>query len=874
MRLANGAGNVPIVGKRRHGSTSQPNPPSPAHSIGRDRDWDTLATAATSPSATLPQLPPPPPLPTPLPTPALPVINPLSVKPRSQQQPLQTPPALPPQPSPYDIPGSLTPNRPQPRPPSPPSARPSLPSAFSQTSAPPPLHSPPAPQPPSQTSSGLQHFWGSHVRKGSEAALERERALEATELEREAHGREWRRRQWGGSSTVGSTASTNDFGRSGVNEFGGIGRSPIPIVGATGSSNGNGSTLSAGSGAGSPGMEGWVVVDDRERADREREKEQQQQRLHAGYGIERSTSSLGRRAPDPWESNSPSSNPSTSPPRSMPQQMQAQPRAHFASNPVSFPSSTYKPPPLPQQPQSQGQPPHSALRRPPFPYQQQSQPAPSSTSPIPQFGFYNPTTSSYNLNINLPAGRSTVVPPLMGARSYENLKGRPLGTGSGGGATKVLPYGRNGGPASPNGSSNGGYFVNGVGMRNMGPRPPLRDRVDRERERERDAYGGMAEESSSRSHPSVDITGNNRSGGSSPQTPTPTGPISLPEVPRTDGGTLRPKEDGWILKYMEGQSLDGESTVLPQHSASATYIPPPPPPPAPTPSPTSHAVHSVDFAQLDGNGSGSSDSDESDSDDEGATLWQTPRPKPTSTSSAMSSNANTLVGSNGKPTLTLRIDDESESGPSTPGVSRDPQDPNGLTVPRPAKPPAPRESTWAVRPTAEDVYERLEEFFPGHDLDKPMIDAPLASGGTSPTANDLMPAPPSTPNPVTAPAAPNRFKHKKSIRIVANERKRMLDKLPEVKEAASSSVLRRRSTKLWGSRVEEVTPFQDRVKLPSAVPESPPGTGPKRMLNIFSGLAHAESYIIQLSSNGSRVNSSVKERTVVFTSPSTRLREK
>jgi hypothetical protein len=89
-------------------------------------------------------------------------------------------------------------------------------------------------------------------------------------------------------------------------------------------------------------------------------------------------------------------------------------------------------------------------------------------------------------------------------------------------------------------------------------------------------------------------------------------------------------------------------------------------------------------------------------------------------------------------------------------------------------PPAPRESTWAVWPTVEEVYKRLEEFFPEHNPNKPMMDAPLAF--MSPTGNDLMPGPPSTPNPITPPAAPNWIKHKRSIRILVNEEERVLDK--------------------------------------------------------------------------------------------------
>jgi hypothetical protein len=68
-----------------------------------------------------------------------------------------------------------------------------------------------------------------------------------------------------------------------------------------------------------------------------------------------------------------------------------------------------------------------------------------------------------------------------------------------------------------------------------------------------------------------------------------------------------------------------------------------------------------------------------------------------------------------------------------------------------------------------------------------------------------------------------------------------------VKEAESSNVLQWRSMKLWGSRVEEVTPLQNQVQLPSTVPEPLPGTGPKHMLTISSDIAHTDAYIVQLS---------------------------
>lgn len=134
--------------------------------------------------------------------------------------------------------------------------------------------------------------------------------------------------------------------------------------------------------------------------------------------------------------------------------------------------------------------------------------------------------------------------------------------------------------------------------------------------------------------------------------------------------------------------------------------------------------------------------------------------------------------------------------------------------------------SWDIRPQAEEVYEKLDEFFPNHDLDKPVIDAP--SGGTSPVTGE---APPMMSTVTPAMAGPNGVRrHKKSIRVVAAERKKMMERInaariqapPAVDEASTygdsdstimagtivpqSAILRKRSTKMWGGRAEEVTP--------------------------------------------------------------------
>ncbi|KAF7320074.1 MAP kinase kinase kinase [Mycena kentingensis (nom. inval.)] len=192
--------------------------------------------------------------------------------------------------------------------------------------------------------------------------------------------------------------------------------------------------------------------------------------------------------------------------------------------------------------------------------------------------------------------------------------------------------------------------------------------------------------------------------------------------------------------------------------------------------------------------------DDSDSDDNDTGTWkQAPK-------------------SNLRPPLTVQIDD---SGGTLKPVQ------NVSSLLRPASPSAAaktkrekhgsafvarQEDTWAPRPPPEDVYERLEEYFPEHDLDKPVIEA--ASGGTSPTSTDQI----SVPAPLTPATGKEkdkgRLRAKKSIRIVAQEHKRKIDRSSRAAAVDGMTAMqRKRSTKMWGSKVEEMDT--------SNLPESP-----------------------------------------------------
>ncbi|KAI8149314.1 hypothetical protein BJV82DRAFT_587499 [Fennellomyces sp. T-0311] len=93
--------------------------------------------------------------------------------------------------------------------------------------------------------------------------------------------------------------------------------------------------------------------------------------------------------------------------------------------------------------------------------------------------------------------------------------------------------------------------------------------------------------------------------------------------------------------------------------------------------------------------------------------------------------------------------------------------------------------TWGERPSIEKLYRDIDKYLPGHDLDKEIfIEAPTAA----------------TPSP-----APRRLQgHKKSVRMVAKDAHRNWRQAMNVIRV--NNILRRRSTKMWGRKVEQVKP--------------------------------------------------------------------
>ena len=132
------------------------------------------------------------------------------------------------------------------------------------------------------------------------------------------------------------------------------------------------------------------------------------------------------------------------------------------------------------------------------------------------------------------------------------------------------------------------------------------------------------------------------------------------------------------------------------------------------------------------------------------------------------------------------------------------------------------------RPAVEDVYNRLDKFFPDHDLDKPVVDSVGTSEGNSPVLTEqvslssyIAPLPSDARQPdristddgrwhgVDKEVAHfrRRFGHEKSMRYIAGERKKAMDGTSKLgPDDAASTVLRKRSSKCWGDKMKEIPP--------------------------------------------------------------------
>ena len=145
-----------------------------------------------------------------------------------------------------------------------------------------------------------------------------------------------------------------------------------------------------------------------------------------------------------------------------------------------------------------------------------------------------------------------------------------------------------------------------------------------------------------------------------------------------------------------------------------------------------------------------------------------------------------------------------------------------------------RDSDWAFRPPPEQLYEYIDEFFPKHDLDKPVLESSTIPESPS---GDISPQSETTtetesvlgPLPLQSTAEmPRATRHKKSIRVVAQDRKRLLERVekaeqdkPPVAANNRTSLARRRSTRLWGGQVLEMTPGTEATAASSSSTDRP-----------------------------------------------------
>ncbi|SCV03386.1 LAMI_0H07734g1_1 [Lachancea mirantina] len=284
----------------------------------------------------------------------------------------------------------------------------------------------------------------------------------------------------------------------------------------------------------------------------------------------------------------------------------------------------------------------------------------------------------------------------------------------------------------------------------------------------------------------------------------------------SDGLNLNRTEDNSVTAYLSRQRSNRSGSL---HSVTASTISSPPR--LLTRMSSKRVVSSASAADnfeenditfndapaLSDSGDGSDDSDSSND-----IIWSTSAPK------------NLLS----KPKESSKPEPLETSGPSgTLGSDRKASilahDPTGLG----------RKMT--LRPSAEVVYQNLEKFFPGTDLDKPIVEGSTPPPSPPPNANGYqavasftssekksksIPTPNASPinsrsgtpqTMITSPPVTDRMatalheathlkvpKRAKTLRIIARE-------ASEARQSPKGRSLKRKNTKMWGTRVVEVT---------------------------------------------------------------------
>jgi hypothetical protein len=270
---------------------------------------------------------------------------------------------------------------------------------------------------------------------------------------------------------------------------------------------------------------------------------------------------------------------------------------------------------------------------------------------------------------------------------------------------------------------------------------------------------------------------------------------SRPIPDDTADSTIRP-EDQVALQRMLELSQGGGTIIQGSKGPAAKPLPLAPAPNGRGPSVPDISQVPVELRQY--YPGAHPDSDDDDDDDSGdGTLWK--------------------VNPTERPLLSPIRTEHTSSSTARPPPSPHRRDYAGTKTITPGEQPFDGKKDF-MRPPPEQVYDRLDEYFKHHDLDKPVIEA--SSGGTSPTT----PEPPSMPIPQSA--QHEGFRHKKSIRAVAADHKRRIN----FRNSTATDMRHKRSTKLWGSKLEEVTSGTAHSILSvnsMNAPESPT-TAPKR----------------------------------------------
>ncbi|CAG8554355.1 1893_t:CDS:10 [Ambispora gerdemannii] len=200
-----------------------------------------------------------------------------------------------------------------------------------------------------------------------------------------------------------------------------------------------------------------------------------------------------------------------------------------------------------------------------------------------------------------------------------------------------------------------------------------------------------------------------------------------------------------------------------------------------------------------------------------STLWIN---KPISISSTSSSIDTTLVNYPISDNTLTNSDEDEDLLNTPPKSSREetPKDPSKVRFDVPSSSRPERsiarsvsmrrglKDSWVVRPTVEDVYEDLQEYFPEHDLDKE-IDG-TDSGIIHHTNNDGETMPSMTTS--TNSTGKKKLARGRSIRHVAEQivnRERQQWAIATTAVQANTK-LKRKITKIWGTRTEQVKPGQ------------------------------------------------------------------